>query len=84
MFHSNLVEKKRFLRISCECKIKNLAMWLTGMGDAAELLDSIVAVLLVGGQQAHGHLGVGADLVLQGAQVRLGVVVRQLAPTDGR
>ena len=57
-------------------------MCLTGMGDAAELLDSIVAVLLVGGQQAHSHLGVGAHLVLQGAQVGLGVVVRQLTPGD--
>ena len=50
------------------------------MGDAAELLDSIVAVLLViDTRHVNSHLGLGAHLVLHGAHVCVGVVVRQFA-----
>ena len=52
------------------------------MCDAAELLDGVVAILLVRLKDTHGQLCVPLHLILQCPQVSLGTVVWQLTPVD--
>lgn len=55
----------------------NICTWVF---TAAELLDGVIAILSVRREDAHSHLKLGGDVVFQGAQVGLDLIIWQLHP----